>query len=390
MEHEGPIRIGMIGMYGGMWREFNPGCFLIAHKTKQELQSRMPSAQVDIHSIDNKSRKELPQKVAIGGLKLCFFGSDEQQSFLDSTIDSYDALVMGGDIIWGGDDVVQDNDIFFVNSPKFLASKGPTVLFNSVHTFYDDDSINGEREKFRRAHERAAYTAVRTPAVRDRLTRLGLENVAYTPDPVLDLDIHTLPKASKFLTTKRDKPLLGISIRKKLAKDLIEALKQINTDAFNIVVFPFSRQYDNMEALEEIREAFGTAFDYFDTYLDPVQTYQLVGELDLFLNDTYHGNIAAIIHRKPFISLDVESEITSRKQQLFEVAALDQRYNVRLALDDRDNVASLVDEVPRLLASPLSYDKAAMRDVHNRVQTHFDIMANTIMQTVTSRRTQPS
>jgi hypothetical protein len=379
MKRERPIRIGMIGMYGGMWREFNPGCFLIAHKTKQELQSRIPLARIDISSIDNKSQSDLPKNVAIGGLDLSFFGSNEQQDFLDSTIDTHDALVMGGDIIWGGDDVVQDNDIFFVNSPKFLANSKPVVLFNSVHTFYDDNSIYSQREKFRRAHERASYTAVRTPAVRDRLERLGLEEVAYTPDPVLDLDINTLPKADAFLPTDRDKPLLGISVRKKLAKDLIKTLKQVDTSAYNVVVLPFSRQYDNMGALEEIKKAFGGTFSYFDRYLDPVQTYQLVGELDIFLNDTYHGNIASIIHRKPFISLDVEPELTSRKQQLFEVTGLDQRYNIRLALDASGNIAKLVNELPGLLTSPLSYSKKSLDDVHSRVQRHFDVMSDTIL-----------
>lgn len=372
------MRIGMVGMYGGMWREFNPGCFLIAHKTKQELQKRLPSATIDIFSIDNKSQKDLPNTVSVGGLDLTFFGSDEQHAFLDATIGKYDALIMGGDIIWGGDDVVQDNDIFFLNTPRFLASKTPRVAFNSVHTFYDDETIVPQRDMFRKAHERAVYTAVRTHAVRNRLKQNALQGVRYTPDPVLDLDMQTLPSSEPLLTVPRDKPVLGISVRKKLAADTIQALKKIDLSAYTVVILPFSKQYDNLGALHEIREQFGDAFYYFDHYVDPVKTYQLVGELDVFLNDTYHGNIAAIIQRKPFISLDVEPELTSRKQQLLDITGIDQRYNVRLEIGNPQNSATLTREIPALLATPLSYDPHAMHNVHTLIQRHFDAMAAAI------------
>lgn len=390
MELDRSQRIAMIGMYGGMWREFNPGCFMIAHKTKYELQKRLPDSEIDLFSIDNKSQKDVPQTVKVGELDLHFFGSDRQLEFLDSTIGSYDALVMGGDIIWGGDDVVQDNNIFFVNSPGFLASPAPTVLFNCVHTFYDDSTITEQKDKFLRANHRATYTAVRTPAIRDRLERLGLEAVHYVPDPVLDLDMHTFLPSSAILSIDRSKPLLGVSVRRKLAREFIKAMQQIDTSAFNVVVFPFSRQYDNLGALQEIRAAFGDAFYYFDRYLDPIQTYKLVGELDIFLNDTYHGNIASIIHRKPFISLDVEPELTSRKQQLLQTTAIEDRYNIRLTPRSLDNTKILIKHIPPLLQSPLRYNETAMQRIHDQIQDHFETMAATIAHVVTPLQLSPA
>lgn len=378
MSSEAAPHVAMVGMYGGMWREFNPGCFMIAHKTKRELEARIAGVDIDIYSIDNRSRDNGLDEVTVGDMAIKFFSRAHQLDLLDGVISDYDAVVMGGDIIWGGDDVVPDNDIFFLESEKLQATQKPIILFNAVHTFYDDESIIDQRERITSAAERASYLAVRTPAVQNRLARLGLHDVVCVPDPVLDLDMSEFPDSSPVLPTERDKPFLGISIRNRLSDAFVSALRTIDTSGFDVVVLPFSRQYDNLEALKQLKTAFGNDFHYIPAYLDPVKSYQLVGELDLFLNDTYHGVIASIIHDKPFVSLDVEPERTSRKQQLLESIGLSDDYNIRLGTDATQNSAILSERLPALLAEPIIYDAPAINDARRRVQAHFDAMAGHI------------
>ncbi len=387
MSIESSPNIAMVGMYGGMWREFNPGCFMIGLKTKEELRVRMPEANIDVFSIDNSSQGKGIETVRLQGLDLNFFGRDEQLDFLEETVSGYDAVVMGGDIIWGGDDVIEDNDIFFLNSPAFRERKRPSVLFNSVHTFYDDESIDAKKDMFRGAIERSVYAAVRTGAIKRRLGGIGLTGVEYVPDPVLDVDMRTMEKHELFLPTERDKPILGVSIREKLADVCMSALGEIDTDELDVVVFPFSRQYKNLETVMKVQDEFGDKFKYKTDYLDPVKTYQFVGELDMFLSDTYHGVIASIIHDKPFVSLDVEPEHTSRKQQLLEAVGVDQGYNIRLSgnLDvpaRAEDTVTLRDAMPELLTRPVTYSAEVIRSVRSRIQAHYDRMADHIMESV--------
>ncbi len=374
----------MVGMYGGMWREYNPGCFLIGVKTKQELQKRITSS-IDVFSIDNKTKSKGLEHETVHGLDLNFFGRERQIEFLNETLSQYDAIVLGGDIIWGGDDVVQDNDIFFVNSPEFLQSSTPTVLFNCVHTFYDDQSILGQRKKFENAVRRSAYTSVRTKAIQRRLQEIGITNVEYVPDPVLDIDMGDFLKERIFLPTERDKPILGISIREKLSDELLATLRDLPLDNFDVVIFPFSRQYRNLETVRKVRSTFGNKFRYFEEYLDPIQSYQFVGELDMFLNDTYHGIIASVLHGKPFVSLDVETELTSRKQQLLQTIGVDNKYNVRLAYQDPRNVATISNNIPDLMRQPLTYSSTTMQEVRLQIQNHYDQMAKHILAGATKK-----
>jgi len=373
-------KIAMVGMYGGMQREYNPGCFMVGQKTKKELQKRIPDAKIDVFSIDNKKVGQGIDREKMRDLELNFFGREEQLKLLNEKLSQYDAIVLGGDIIWGGDDVVADNDIFFVNSPQFLQSSKPIVLFNCVHTFYDDKQIEKQKKKFANAVSRAVYTSVRTKAIQKRLEDIGITGIEYVPDPVLDVDMNDFPREKLFLPTERDKPILGISIRDRLSKDLLDAMQELPLDDFDIVVFPYSRQYKNLETLRKIQERFGNKFKYFDQYLDPVQSYQFIGELDIFLNDTYHGVVASIVHGKPFISLDIETEVTSRKQQLLEAVGVDEKYNVRLLYDNPDNVSTLHNTIPDLIRQPLVYSPNTIQQIQAQIKNHYDKMAQHIIE----------
>lgn len=375
-----PHRIGMVGMFAGMWGEFNPGCFMLGIKTRHELEKRFPASLIDLYSIHNKLQGSVLMPVKQNGLNLTFFPREGQLNFLNDTLSQYNALVFGGDIIWGGDDVVEDNDIFFLKSPEFLATAKPVVAFNAVHTFYTDDNIAPEIEKFQDAALRASYTSVRTTAIRDRLIRHGVLNVDYCPDPVIDLSPDMLPESDPLPEIPRNgKPNLGVSIRGKLSDEVLQTLSALNLDDYNVVVFPYSKQYACLETVQKIKAVFGDKFHYLEEYLDPVQSYKYIGQLDYTIQDTYHGIIASILYNKPFISLDVEPEYTSRKQQLLELLGIDQKYNIRLISGKTaENIGVLKSSIPELLGQELRMDPVKVAEARTRIRNHFDRIAEVI------------
>ena len=88
-------KIAMVGMYGGMQREYNPGCFMVGQKTKKELQKRIPDAQIDVFSIDNKKVGQGVEREKMRDLELNFFGREEQLKLLNERLSEYDAVVLG-------------------------------------------------------------------------------------------------------------------------------------------------------------------------------------------------------------------------------------------------------------------------------------------------------
>ena len=378
---EKPISIGMVGMFGGMWGEFNPGCFMTAVKTLSELQKRFPTASIDLYSIHNKLAGADLQKIKLSEIELTLFPRKRQIDLLNNELSRYDALVFGADIIWGGDDIVDDNDIFFLNSSEFLSTSSPTVVFNAVHTFYTEETMGAEEiKKIKNAATRAAYVSVRTQAIQKRLSKLGIPNVEYCPDIVLGLSPEQFSKPRVLPSFLKDqRPTLGISIRQKLADETLGWLMSTDFSDYNVVIFPYSRQYGCMETVKKIKAEFGTCFQYIEQYSDPVESYQLIGEFDYTIQDTYHGIIASTLHRKPFISFDIEPELTSRKQQLLEALGVDQQRNIRLTLGEiAQNIQKMKNSVPVLMKEDFVFDEQKLRTVSDRIQKHFDTMATII------------
>ncbi len=371
--------IALVGMYGGMWKEYNPGCYMIGYKTHQELQKRIPGAEIDIFSIDNKGEYEDIQTENLYGLPINYFSRRHQMRVLNEVLPTYDALVIGGDIVWGGDDVAPDNDIFFLNSEQFQGTRSPVVVFNAVHTFYTDENIDSQREKLEKAVGRAAYTSVRTEAIRDRLQRIGIEGVQFVPDPVLDLDPATFKGSlGDFPLPQSEKSVIGVSIREKLFGEIAGFLESVDLSKYAVLVFPYSRQYRQLETVMKLKDQFGTQLNYAETYLNPFESFDFIGKLDTLVTDTYHGLIAAIIQDVPVVSLDVEEEATSRKEQLFRQLGMSTYGNIRLAYNDPQNTGTLVTELSSLIPAPLSASKEYLTKAQSSIRTHYDTIAQII------------
>ena len=90
------MRIALVGMYGGMWREYNPGCYMIAVKTLDEMRRRLPRATFSVFSIDNRSELHGCFHENAYGLDIQFFSRSYQLSLLEDVLSRYDALIIGG------------------------------------------------------------------------------------------------------------------------------------------------------------------------------------------------------------------------------------------------------------------------------------------------------
>jgi len=365
-------------MFGGMWQEYNPGCYLVGYKTYTEIQKRFPAAKIDMFAIQNKLEgNKIIRENKFGLMTLNFFPRRIQMKLLENILSKYDVLIIGGDIVWGGDDVVEDNDIFFINSKKFLAANKTKVIFNCIHTFYDDQTIRQMTEKFRQACGHASYVSVRTKPIQKRLKKMNIPNVNYVPDVVLDFDLEEF-KDVKIPKAKTNKPKLGIAVRFKLAKEFTEALKKIDLDKYEVYCFAYSRQYSDLETIKEIKKVFGNKFHYLEKYHSPIGSFKIIKNFDFLINDTFHGLIAATLQNVPFISIDVEPEKTSRKDQLLESIGVDKKWNIRVKYHDLKNAEILSRKINRLLMDKFQYNDQKLKESRKLIEKHFDAIEQTI------------
>ena len=364
-----------------MWQEYNPGCFLVGYKTYSEIKKRFPKAKIDLFAIQNKlSGNKIIKENKFGLMPLIFFSRQIQIKLLENVLSEYDVLIIGGDIVWGGDDVVEDNDIFFINSKKFLASRKTMVLFNCIHTFYDDHGIQPMKKKFQQACSRACYVSVRTKPIQERLKKLGIkQKIHFVPDIVLDLDLKKNQNV-KLPEAKTNKPKLGIAVRSKIVNEFIEALKNIDLGRYEVYFFAYSQQYDNLKTVGEIKKVFKNKFHYIEKYYNPIESFKLIGNFNFLINDTFHGIIAAALQNIPFISIDVEPEKTSRKDQLLESLGVRKKWNIRIKYHNPKNAGILSEEINNLLNKKFMTNRKKIEASQRLVKKHFDMMEKIIKE----------
>ncbi len=312
-------RIALLGMYGGPFREYNPGCFMIGYQAWQELKRRLPDAEYDFYAIDNFGPYEGLQVEEESGIPIRYFGRHHQIDLLENELSTYDALVVGGDVVWGGVAGLE-NDIFVLNSQTFLNRSRPVVAFNSVYSFYTAETFGDAREKFLNACRRAKYVSVRTLYLKRLLEDNGAEDVSYVPDPVLNLDMSafdSIPATVKIPPSS--KPKLGISISALSVYELIETLRNVDLSDFDVWIHPYTRQFHTIETVLRLKKAFGPRFNYIERYLDPIESFRLIGQFDVSFNDTLHGTIAAMIQGVSFIVMNGEDMRISRLEHLLSL-----------------------------------------------------------------------
>lgn len=365
-------KIAMIGMYGGYYRgDYNPGCIMICLKTHRELKKRISNCEIDIFSIDIKTETDEIVKEHKNGLEINFFPARKGVALLNSLFSRYDALVIGGDVIWS-EYYEKNASIFFINSKAFLATQKPAVLFNCVHRF---KTVETKENLFLNIQKRSDYIAVRTEYFKNELDEIGVTKVKAIPDPVLDLHLKKGPKK------RNKKPLIGISISMKLSDPFITLLKQSDLSKFDLCFYPYSRQYDNHISVMSIKSIFGEQFSYILEYKDPLETFEMISSFDISVNDTYHGTIAALIQNIPFVCIDTEPPISSRKTHLLKPFKLEQQVVSlfpELGESNMETGSRCVQEFNRLINNPPCVNEEQLKEVKATIQNHFDEMARII------------
>ncbi len=381
--------VALAGMYGGYFGERNPGCFLILEATMQALERRLPDTSFDIYSEDAIARFKGLREEVVHGRTLRSFSSQWGTTLLETTLASYDALVLGGDVILAPP---PPPSVFLLESSAFQQSPGPPVFYNAAHTALSADEIldGPHSERFRGLCNRSSYVGVRTEYARDALRTLGYANrVAFCPDPTLSLDINRLIRGINVTPLKQEKKVLGISIMAHFIEALADA---ITADAFvreefDVWIYPYSRQYNHIESVLRIRQKYGDIFHYVDRYQDPLETVALMSQFDASINDTYHGTIVALLLGIPFLVIDREDAIRSRTRNLLRLVSREDcimASRLHGFTNDADDLLlgdALVERwsgaIQRLRTGPLR-GPADLSAVRSLIDAHFDRIAHGI------------
>lgn len=363
-------KIAMIGMFRGYrFGEYNPGCFIICLKTYQELKKRIENCKIDIFAVDNDNTKDEIYTEHKDGLDINFFPAKKSVSLLNSYFSKYDALVIGGDVIWG-DYYEEKCPLFFIDSEPFLKTTKPLVLFNCVHRF---TPMKDNENLFANLKKRANYIAVRTESLKDELDEIGeAKDIKAIPDPVID---HELKKITKKVN---EKPLMGISISNEFVEPLISILRHTDLSKFNVCFYPYSRQYLNLETVKKIKDIFGDQFSYILEYKEPMKAIEMIGSFDISVNDTYHGTIAAIVQDVPFICINSEPPATSRVAHLLRPFQLENQYvspYPREGEDELETMGRCFHKFNALINNPPKVKHDQLKKVKELIQSHFDDMA---------------
>ncbi len=395
------IRIALVGMYAGFFRDYNPGCFLIGLCTLEQLRCRLPDASFDIYARDFCGQYKGIRTETMRGIAIHHFPVGDQQSMLDGCLRSYDAVVIGGDVVWG--DGERENDIFFLDSPSFLQASQPIVLYNAVHTFLGRKDVSwcrtaigslrqraarlrgftrgsglvDHRARLRRCCLRASYVSVRAPYVQALLQGIvgSTRTVHCVPDPVFALE----PSSPATRGRPWDLPAIGVSVRQWMADSFLDAVDRTpDLDGVRVVLYPYSRQYNQLEFVLSVRNRCGTRFEYIDAYPDPIDTLSLFGQFSASIHDTFHGTVLALTHGIPFAVFDTEPAERSRKRQLLErLHQTDRCIDLGSGgSDHRSRVEAWLEAFRMARTRPAAgADCRALRD---DVEAHFDRMATVI------------
>jgi len=383
-------RIALLGMYGGFSQEYNPGSFALGYVTAAELRRRLPAARIDLYSRDIFADYDHLSVDEEAGLTLRFFPTAWKERMLTEILPGYDGVVVGGDVVWG--DGGPDEDVFFLDDERFASSTRPAVAFNVVHSWLrtadlaapqlvrrrpwhpEATVLTDHRRRLLGACRRARYVAVRTAHLRELLTDLGVEGVVEVPDPVFLLDPAVLPEPDLPPLRRSGRPLLGISASAFLSNVLRAALRSVDLSGFDVLVYPFSRQHLHLETVLRLKKEHGGELQFLERYPGPLEALSLVGKLDVSLNSTLHGTIAAMIQGVPFVTFDSEDPAVSRKCHLLRRFGLEGRI-LRLSGDFERDVRTIVEGLPRLLAERPVASERALASARGAVRQHFDALA---------------
>ncbi|MCI9388022.1 MAG: polysaccharide pyruvyl transferase family protein [Lachnospiraceae bacterium] len=378
------MKIAMIGIYGGMERDFNPGNVLIAYYSKREIEKRLKFASIDIYSLDFSIHNITQKKCCFGEtpfkMEITFFSTNKIDELCELFCAKYQAVVIGGDIVIGL------SDVFFLN--KLISQKKrPMILLNVVSSLWRSHLVSEtQKSNLRRMADSCEYISVRENYVKDLMKMCGVEKtINVIPDPVV---LHqkgewdTPEEVSNFISElkKQGKKIVCISECFLHTRDMVEALiKSSVIKECTVLFFAYSRRYNHSNKAKEYKSILNEHCCCFLDYLNPWAAYSMIENINLCVSNAYHCCVAAITSGIPFIGIDPSPFESSRhtdilcdKEQL-EKSIL----KVEVVNNDHSGV-SLQKYFEKYLKNELHFHFDLSQE-RQKVEEHFDQMCKIML-----------
>ncbi len=287
-------RVGFLGAYS----IDNTGDVIVGLATRQQVRARVPGCEEIVMSV------ELPHSLwrhEWSGIRRVD-PADREGKFADDL----DAVVIGG----GG--ILMPLPGF----DAFLARGRAPSAWNGVcsqSTPWFDPTLGAFYAEVRAACARLRYVSVRNHTTARLVRHAGWDGpLEIVPDASLAFDAPPDPAVDRELARASDKPLVGLSVGNALldgraaqfyAELFSELARLVGARAIELVVMPFGRIYGDVELARRVAHAIPGA-RLVATALDPTQTWQLVGKLDLYICARLHAALAAYAQGVPFLVCD--------------------------------------------------------------------------------------
>lgn len=398
-------KIAAVGVYALK----NPGSVLIGDVMKAELERRLDGYVVDVWSLADTPLSSIadPWDFTVTqrkGYTIQPFWSEQAEAFVSTLTDEYRVVVLGGDTIWTPHHpwpgLFWLDDKRLVDSPLTILSHAVCIR-EPFHFLYDDKGIEYWRQRFARLADRLQYISVRDLRSRQTLEELGIgKPIHVVPEPVLLYDKRENPSVCDLLDSlrlDRGKPVVGVTISSELAAvrsnfldELVKGLCHLNdARGAQILVFPYSPVHHQREGMALLRERLDRGVFTLDQFLDPWDTYDLIGALDLLVVfPGFHAAIAAIAQKVPVLTADIYTSRPSRQLRhpryvmgpCTKILQLVQTFNL-----EESYVNPYVHFEPDVVANRLDFLLSSARDIGPRLKLvrqeigeHFDRLAELI------------
>jgi Polysaccharide pyruvyl transferase len=394
----------------GVFALKNPGSVLIGDVLKTELERRLDGYTVDLHSLGDTPLSTIAdpwdfQVTRKRGYTIGSFLSSESDSFVQRLVAQYRVAILGGDTLWTPHHPWPslfwlDNDALF-SSPLTVLSHAVCIR-EPFHFLYDERGVDYWRARFTRLCDRLAYVSVRDQRSRQTLEQLGItKRVHVVPEPVLFYQKRDNPQIARILERlgiDRSKPLVGVSLSSELSSvqsnflaELLKGLRHLAQErGCNILAFAYSPVHHQKEGMV-LLDSLGLPFFKYEPFLDPWDTYDLIGNLDLLVVfPGFHAAVAAIAQNVPVLTADIYTTRVNRQLRnpryvmgpCTKILQLMQTFNL-----EESYINPYVNFEPDVILHRLEFLLSSRRDmratlarVRAEISDHFDRLADLILR----------
>lgn len=371
------MKVAMLGIYGGINRDYNPGNVLIAYYTKKELMKRREDMIIDIFSLDYSLKDEIEKKTCFSNtpfeLEMTFFSNNRRLEIYKNLQDNYDMLILGGDIIIGL------SETFFLDE-MIKSKKHPKIVLNAVSTLWRTQLISDiQKKKIFALAEACDYVSVREHYVKELFEDCGVtKKIEIVPDPVLQHKKNEWAISQKVENLldnikQYNKKIVGVSDCLIKENNMVEALIKSSLIQENkVIFFSYSKRYEHSQKGEQYKRILGSHCDYILEYLNPWETYSFIENLDLCIGNAYHCCVAAFTSGVPFIGIDPSPFVESRHTEIAIQKEKISPYILKASVVDNDLSGVTLQKYMERAINKKPVDEVDLSAERKRIENHFD------------------